>query len=68
MDDLKTEYLLKKYKRNNWICIAVSFPESEDWEGLGDLQINIKKLTAELLAIACMGGALVILVGLKKKK
>ena len=45
-----------------------SFPESEDWEGLGDLQINIKKLTAELLAIACMGGTLVILFGLKTRR
>lgn len=45
-----------------------SFPKSGDWEDLGDLQIDIKKLIAELLAIACMGGAFVILLGLKKKR
>jgi len=48
--------------------IIFSFPKSEYVAGFSQLQIDIKRLSVELLAIACMGGALVILFGLKTRR
>jgi len=42
-----------------------SFPESR--EDFWHFQLITRKLISELLAIACIGGALIILLGLKKK-
>lgn len=41
-----------------------SFPESK--EKFWHFQLITRKLISELLVIACMGGALIILFGLKK--
>lgn len=46
--------------------LIFSFPQELE-EDFSRIQVDIKRLTVELLAVACLGGALMILFGLKKK-
>jgi len=52
-------FSIKRYRSSGWYQSSVPKEYSR--------QIDVKRLTIELLLIVCLGGAMAILLGLKKR-